>query len=288
MKTLRQITMAHETAKLRDAESETWAEYEAAYYAAGAYAEALRGLDAIRAELQTVTDPDRRAVLRQSREWAGAFTPDVLRKLHACRTFAGRERIRADAALRERIRGALAQVEIAAKREADAAKREADAQLDREYKRAAIRKARSDEPRANPGSESRTYLPTRRLTLSEAALLAIAMGCPNLDRRNRKPPSHWQVFVAAWRDRQNDYDMERRNHWPRRTAAMRLRAVEIAFLNGEKVSNMLFNPVMFKGVQEQMRAGRESGARYVRPESMLDNTRATDAEGNMWENDDTT
>jgi hypothetical protein len=288
MKSLREITLAHEVGKLREAESATWAEYEAAYHVAGAYGEALRGLDAIRAELHTVTDPDRRAVLRQAREWAGAFTPDVLRKLRDCRTFAGRERIRADAALRERIRGTLAQVEIAERREADAAKREADAQLDREYKRAVIRKVGSDERRADPGSERRTYLPTRRLTPSAAALLAIAIGCPKLDRRNRRPPSHWEVFLAAWREGMNDYDMERRFHWPRRTAAMRLRAIETTYLNGEKVSNMLFDPVVFKGVQEQMRAGRESGARYVRPESMLDNTRATDAEGNMWESDDAT
>jgi hypothetical protein len=149
MKTLRQVTLAHEAAQLRDAGKETWPEYEAAYHAAGAYGEALRGLDAVCAELHTATDPERRAALRQAREWAGAFTPDVLRKLRDCPTFAGRERIRADAALRERIAATLADVARAERREAAIAKREADAELDREYKRAVIGKREADTSSTN-------------------------------------------------------------------------------------------------------------------------------------------
>lgn len=111
------------------------------------------------------------------------------------------------------------------------------------------------------------------LTVTEAMLFKIAMGCPDLDRKTRgKPPNHWQAFLAAWKDGMNDYDMQARHKWPRRTAGNRLRAVECAFLGGVKVSELLFDPAILQNVEKQLKAAHEKHAKKIWRPDLLNDT----------------
>ena len=118
------------------------------------------------------------------------------------------------------------------------------------------------------------------LTVTEAWLFKIAMGCPKLDGKNRKPPSHWQAFLAAWKYGQSAYEMERRHHgWKRRTADERLRNVERTLLSGNKVSGLSYDPAILRNVEAQLKSAHDYHATMHRPD-LLDNTTGADNEEN--------
>ena len=114
--------------------------------------------------------------------------------------------------------------------------------------------------------------PAKSLTTTEALLLQVAVKCSELDTKTRKKPSHWDVFLAAWKDGMNDYDMEKRKHWPRRTAGTRLRNVERTLLSGAKISALHFDPAILNSVQAQLKLAHDHHAKKTYLPNLLDNT----------------
>jgi len=120
--------------------------------------------------------------------------------------------------------------------------------------------------------------PPEPLTLEETVLLKIAMDAPKLDGHCRVRPGHWEVFLAAWKERMSAYDMARRKKWNRRTASARLSAVEQRFFRGAKVSEFLFDPSVLRSVEGQLRVAHAHSARKVYRPTLLGNTRTNENE----------
>ena len=111
-------------------------------------------------------------------------------------------------------------------------------------------------------------------SLEEHLLLKIALGCPGLDSKTRRRPSHWEVFLAAWKDGMSAYEMTRRHGWNRRTADGRLSNVQRSFLHGAKISQFQFSPAILRNVEAEISAAHEHNAERIDPRAFLDNTTA--------------
>jgi len=119
-----------------------------------------------------------------------------------------------------------------------------------------------------PVAAANTAPPTEPPTLTTASLYDLSERCSK-ELPYRKKPSHWDVFIAAWKDGMNPYEMERRRHWKRRTCASRLKEIESKLLNGNKISSLKFDDSVFEEYERMVEAGREHGVR-LRPHVLLE------------------
>ena len=123
-------------------------------------------------------------------------------------------------------------------------------------------------------NEAQPLVVPDKLTMTEVALFKIAIECPKLDESSRKTPGHWNVFLAAWKDRLSGYKMERQRKWKRSTVRNRLAMIEKTLLHGEKIERFAYDSGILTNVEKQLAAGREQGATIHR-KSLLDNTTET-------------
>jgi hypothetical protein len=118
------------------------------------------------------------------------------------------------------------------------------------------------------------------LTMTEQLLLKIAMACSGLDekiKKRTKTPSHWNVFLAVWKDRLSQNEMARKFKCPPTTAGFRLRNVEKNILGGSKVSALCFDGGILDNVNAQLESARKHG-RKAHHADLLDNTTGSDTE----------
>jgi hypothetical protein len=125
--------------------------------------------------------------------------------------------------------------------------------------------------------EKEKAAPLEELTISEKMLFKLLTDCQNLDKATRKPPSHANVFLAAWKEGLSSYDMERKKGWNARTARSRLKTIEECLLNGTKVSQLQHNDSILRKVEEQLKAAHDHSVRINR-RAMLDNTTSSEYE----------
>lgn len=111
----------------------------------------------------------------------------------------------------------------------------------------------------------------RPLTMEENLLFTIATRCPDLDKKNRKKPSHWEVFLAAWKDRLSTYEMARKKGWKRETAQLRKKTIEDSLLSGNKIEDLCFDSGLLNNIESQLKETRKHNAQMNRRD-LLDNT----------------
>lgn len=134
-------------------EPSTWEKEEAKMHAAGAYELAAAGVGP-EPEIPD-PDPNKRALLRQAREWNKYFDVPTLRKLHACPTHEGRTKIvewyKQRRSINEEIERTKAEIAREKANEKARGEREAAAQHKVQYEEAVIKLA------AKTGTRKRDY-----------------------------------------------------------------------------------------------------------------------------------